>query len=73
MKRITIILTLLLVASGLHAEVCRVISWDERSITVEFVSGEPSIEILEPEGRARLCRIDIPGFSTVCVLSLIHI
>lgn len=67
MKRITIILTLLLVASGLHAEVCRVISWDERSITVEFVSGEPSIEILEPEGRARLCRIDIPGFSTVCV------
>jgi hypothetical protein len=67
MKRITIILALLLISSSLDAEVCRVLSWDERSITVEFVSGEPNIEVLEPGGRARLCRIDIPGFSTVCV------
>ena len=67
MKRIIIILALLLVSSGLHAEVCRILSWDERSVTVEFVSGEPNIEILEPVGRARLCRIEIPGFSTVCV------
>jgi hypothetical protein len=66
MKRITVILVLLFMASSLHAEICRILSWDERSITVEFVSGKPEIEILEPEGRARLCRIDIPGFSTVC-------
>jgi hypothetical protein len=66
MRRITIIVALLFVASSLHAEICRILSWDDRSITVEFVSGEPDIETLEPGGEARLCRIDIPGFSTVC-------
>jgi hypothetical protein len=67
MKRIAIMLILLLVAASLRADTCRVLSWDERSVTVEFVSGEPSIEFLEPGGLARLCRIDIPGFSTICV------
>jgi len=67
MKRIAVMMTLLLVAAGSHAETCRVLSWDDRSITVEFVSAEPAISLLEPDGEARLCRIDIPGFSTICV------
>ncbi len=67
MKRITALALLLFVASNLHAaEICRVLSWDERSVTVEFLSGDPDIEVLEQEGDVRLCRIDIPGFSTVC-------
>ena len=67
MKRITIVLALLLAASGLRAETCKVLSWNDRSVTVEFMSGEPDIAYIEPEGRVRLCRIDIPGLSTICV------
>ncbi|HER43241.1 MAG TPA: hypothetical protein ENO08_02130, partial [Candidatus Eisenbacteria bacterium] len=65
MKRITIAVALLLAASSLKAGTCRILSWDERSVTVEFASAEPDITLLEPEGRSRLCRIDIPGFSTI--------
>ena len=66
MKRFTVMAVLLFVASNLHADICRVLSWDDRSVTVEFLSGEPDIEILARDGDAGLCRIDIPGFSTVC-------
>lgn len=66
MKRIAVGLMLLLIASGLRAGTCRVLSWDERSVTVEFRSDSPNIEILEHGGEASLCRLEIPGFSTIC-------
>ena len=45
MKRITIAVALLLAASSLKAGTCRILSWDERSVTVEFASAEPDITL----------------------------
>lgn len=44
------------------AEVARVLSWDNSSVTVEFVTEDPLVVPLEGETAVRLCKIRIPGF-----------
>jgi hypothetical protein len=62
MNRVAVLLVCLLAAAPLRADVCHILSWDAGSVTVEFTSSTPGIDLLESEGRPRLCRISLPGF-----------
>ncbi|UCF06738.1 MAG: type IX secretion system sortase PorU [bacterium] len=63
MKRSALAAFLILVcASSLRAAPYRVLTWDEGSITVEFVTGEPLIIPLDDEGSRPMSTIHLPGY-----------
>jgi hypothetical protein len=64
MKTVTVALLLVLIAvSAVHAELYRVLSWDDGSVTVELNAPEPVVTELGGEGKPRICRVHIPGFA----------